>query len=141
MFKAPSNHRTGLIATAYPSECVVRFGELYWFGGEVGGEKEKRKVARRIWHHGPRTNIFKSSCPAVWDVSQALDSQVPDWVGVCVPPQCSHAASPTCHHARQLCSPGLLFVLLPFLHSHILIFLHSDERYSSRNYFSPSYLW
>jgi len=33
LFKAPSNHRTGLIATPYPSECVVGLGELCWFGG------------------------------------------------------------------------------------------------------------
>lgn len=81
-------------------------------------------MGRRIWHHGPRTSIFKSSCPAVGCVSQAVDSQVPDWVRVCVPPQCSHAASPTCHHARQLCSPGLLCFSFCFSSS-ILTLLYS----------------
>lgn len=146
MFKAPSNHRTGLIATPYPSSVLWGLGNCFGLGEFRGGRtrkrKKKRKVGRRIWHHGPRTSIFKSSCPAVWCVSQAVDSQVPDWVRVCVPPQCSHAASPTCHHARQLRSPGLTFVLLPFLHSYIVVFLHSYKRLlPSRNPFPPPYLW
>lgn len=47
LFKAPSNHRTGLIATPYPSECVVGRGELCWFGGEIEREKEGEKGGKK----------------------------------------------------------------------------------------------